>query len=83
MPGALEHPEVFAPRPHGVPVLVSHDSRDLVQVSQIVSHPRREELREGHDSERGVPAERSDLQSLEAKLKEPLGIRFKPFPAGR
>jgi hypothetical protein len=32
-------------------------------------------------AERGVPAERSDLVALEARLKEPLEIRFKPMPA--
>ena len=32
--------------------------------------------------ERGVPPERGDLQALEARLKEPLRIRFKPLPAG-
>jgi len=32
--------------------------------------------------ERGVPPERGDLQALEARLKEPLKVRFKPLPAG-
>ena len=36
---------------------------------------------DGH-AERGVPADRSDLVALEARLKEPLSIRFKPMPPG-
>jgi hypothetical protein len=31
-------------------------------------------------TERGVPADRSDLMALEARLTEPLRIRFKPLP---
>ena len=30
--------------------------------------------------ERGVPPDRRDLQALEARLKEPLKIRFKRLP---
>lgn len=30
-------------------------------------------------AERGVPRERADLQALEARLKEPLAIRFRPL----
>jgi hypothetical protein len=33
MAGALEYAEISAPWPHGLPVLVGHDPRDLVQVS--------------------------------------------------
>lgn len=35
----------------------------------------------GH-AERGVPRNRADLQALEARLKEPLGIRFRPLSPG-
>ncbi len=34
---------------------------------------------DGH-AERGVPADRRDLRALEARLREPLAIRFAPLP---
>lgn len=35
--------------------------------------------RDGH-TDRGVPADRPDLLALEARLREPLAVRFKPLP---
>jgi hypothetical protein len=35
---------------------------------------------DGH-ADRGVPPERRDLQALDARLREPLAIRFRPLPA--
>jgi hypothetical protein len=49
--GAFEYAEVGAPRAHGVAVLVSHDSRDLVEMGQVVDGPGGEELGEGDHSE--------------------------------
>jgi hypothetical protein len=36
---------------------------------------------EGH-ADKGVPQDRPDLASLEQRLKEPLAVRFLPFPEG-
>ena len=37
--GALQHPKIGAPRTHGVPILVGHNPRDLVQMRQVVNGP--------------------------------------------
>ena len=42
--GALEHSKVDAPRTHGLAVLVGHDPGDLVQMSQVMSRPGRQQL---------------------------------------
>ena len=34
---------------------------------------------DGH-ADQGVPASRPDLAALEARLREPLAIRFRPLP---
>jgi len=41
---AVQHAQVDAPRTHGRPMLVRHDSGDVVQVSEVVSCPCREQL---------------------------------------
>ena len=38
---AVQHAQVGAPRTHGRPILVRHDSGDLVQVREVVSCPCR------------------------------------------
>jgi hypothetical protein len=38
---AVQHAQVGAPRAHGRPILVRHDSGDLVQVREVVSCPCR------------------------------------------
>ena len=38
---AVQHAQVGAPRTHGRPILVRHDSGDLVQVRQVVNCPCR------------------------------------------
>ena len=44
MAGALQYAEERAPWTDGVPVLMSHDPRNLVQMSQIVHGPRAKQL---------------------------------------
>ena len=41
---AVQHAQVGAPRTHGRPILVRHDSGDLVKVREVVSCPCREQL---------------------------------------
>lgn len=41
---AAQHAQIGAPRTHGRPILVRHDSGDLVQVREVVSCPRRQQL---------------------------------------
>src|SRR5258707_771179 len=53
---ALHHSEEGAPRTHRLPVLVGHDPGDLVQMSQVMSCPGRQQLRQGDDSEGRVPS---------------------------
>ena len=38
---AVQHAQIGAPRTHGRPILVGHNSGDLVQVREVVSCPRR------------------------------------------
>jgi hypothetical protein len=52
----LQHAKVRAPRPNRLAVLVGHNPRNLVQVSQVVRHPASEVLRQFHRPERGVPS---------------------------
>ena len=56
MPIAMQHPKVTAPRPHGLPILVRHNPRDLVQVSQIMSRPGRQQFRQSHHPKRRMPS---------------------------
>ena len=51
MADALEHAEICAPRTDGIAVLVSHNPRDLVQMSQVVNGPTCQVLRESHRPE--------------------------------
>jgi len=44
MAGALQYAEERAPWADGVPVLMGHDPRNLVQMSQIVHGPRAQQL---------------------------------------
>ena len=44
MPGALQYAEELAPWAYGVPVLMSHDPRNLVQMGQIVHGPCAKQL---------------------------------------
>jgi len=41
---ALKYPKLLAPWTYGLPVLVGHDPRDLVQMSQVVSCPGGQQL---------------------------------------
>ena len=54
MADALEHAEICAPRTNGIAVLVSHNPRDLVQMSQVVNSPTRHVLRQRNQSEGGM-----------------------------
>jgi hypothetical protein len=44
VPFAVQHAKIGAPRTHGRPILVRHDSGDLVQMREVVSCPRRQQL---------------------------------------
>jgi hypothetical protein len=54
MAGALQHAEELAPWTYGVRVLMSHDSRHLVEMSQIVYGPRAKQLWQIDRTERGM-----------------------------
>jgi hypothetical protein len=72
--GAPHHAEVLRPRAHGFLVLVRHHPRYLVNVSQIVSGPRRQQLRQRDDSERWMsPAQRKPV-GFQVERSEPLQI---------
>lgn len=52
--GALQNAEVCAIWADHLAVLVGHDARDLVQMSQVVGRPGREQLRQSHWAEGGM-----------------------------
>ena len=79
---ALHHAEECSPRPDRLAVLVSQDSRELVQVTQIVRGPGGEELGERDGSEGGVksaPREVFRLQIQCAQFVEALGAQSREF----
>jgi hypothetical protein len=44
MAGALQYAEELAPWAYGVPVLMSHDPKNLVQMGQVVHGPCAKQL---------------------------------------
>jgi hypothetical protein len=48
MPRALKHSKIRAPGTDSLPVLVRHNPRDLVKMRQIMSRPRRQQLRQSN-----------------------------------
>ena len=50
----FEHPKVLAPRTHGLPVLMGRNAGNLVEMSQVVRRPGRQQLRKSHDAKVGM-----------------------------
>ena len=57
MAGALEHTQESAPRTYVLPVLVGHHPRNLVQMSQVVSGPSSQQLRQSNHAEGRMPSQ--------------------------
>lgn len=64
MASALEHAEKFCPRADGFAILMREDSRNLVQVGQVVNDPGGEKLRHGDGAERGMAAAPNEILRL-------------------
>ena len=59
--GALEDAEVDGPGADGFAVLVSHDTGELVEMSEVVGGPGGEELGESDGAEGGMAAAEVEL----------------------
>lgn len=71
--GAFEDAEEIAPGADGDAILMSHNPRDLVEMSQIVSGPGGQELGQSDYTERGMtaaPGKILGLQIHRAKLAQ-------------
>src|SRR5437660_6499574 len=62
-PGFLpvQHREIRLPRPHGSAILLRHHTADLRHVSQIVDHPRRQQLPQRNRSKLGMLTHQVEL----------------------
>ena len=49
-----EHAKIRVPWTDGLAVLMCHDTRDLMQVCEVVHHPGRHQLSQGDDTQRGM-----------------------------
>jgi hypothetical protein len=52
MAGTLKHAEVSAPRTYRVTILMRHHARQLMQMREVVNHPRRQKFPQRHRSQR-------------------------------
>ena len=70
MAGALEHAEIGAPGTYRVAVLVSHDSRDLVKMSEVMNGPGGEKLGQSDHSEGWVSSCAFEILLLQVQRLE-------------
>src|SRR6266513_5606653 len=62
---SVEHREIRLPRPHGNAILLRHHTSDLRYVSQIVDHPRRQQLPQLNRSKVGMLTHQVELPRAE------------------
>jgi hypothetical protein len=75
---AVEYAEIGAPRADRSAVLVSHDARDLVDVSEVVHGPGGEKVRERNIAESGMKSAKREIfgaQTQGGKFTEILGAQ--------
>src|SRR5688500_9248293 len=68
--GAADDPQIGLPRTDLVRVAARHDARNLHQVIEIVSHPRRQQLAQRDAAERGVPAAAIEIRPGQSQRRE-------------
>jgi hypothetical protein len=73
---ALKNAEVGAPWAYGVAVLVSHGSRDLVEVSEVMNCPCSEKLRERHWAEGWMASTPIEIRWLKIQFAQLVEISF-------
>ena len=65
MARTVEYAEKRDPRAYGIPVLMRHDARELVQVGQVVGGPSGEELGKRNGAKRWVTTVALQVGGLE------------------
>jgi hypothetical protein len=80
--GTLQHTEVGAPGTDGFEVLVGHNPGDLVEMSQVMSRPACQVLRQSHGSEGRMASATAKIRWLEvqgSELVQAFGARTRKF----
>lgn len=72
---AVQHAQIGTPRTDGRAILVRHDSRNLVQVGEVVNGPGRHQLRERNTAESRMPSTTPQILRRQLQCPEFVKVR--------